>query len=147
MNERTCVDIDECQTDQHNCPHYCHNTNGSYTCSCAPGYEMEPVYGGCMAIQKLSAVVISTDRDIKALIFHSDFTQVNYIILKNNFYSFLNQFSFSSLYKVCSLGSVRRNDQGHCLPRQGGLSIGSPPKESIVSTPKTILMAFAESSR
>ena len=30
-------DINECSTGGHNCSHNCHNTNGSYVCSCPPG--------------------------------------------------------------------------------------------------------------
>ena len=34
-------DIDECNTDFKNCHQkaLCHNTQGSFTCSCKPGYE------------------------------------------------------------------------------------------------------------
>lgn len=32
-------DIDECKTGKHSCEHYCHDTDGSYSCSCKPGYQ------------------------------------------------------------------------------------------------------------
>ena len=36
----TCEDIDECKTRDGACSQYCHNTNGSFTCSCASGYSL-----------------------------------------------------------------------------------------------------------
>ena len=34
MHEVLIADIDECATGTHNCDQQCHNTNGSYECSC-----------------------------------------------------------------------------------------------------------------
>ena len=34
------LDIDECYEDTHNCTQTCTNTNGSYVCSCEPGYRL-----------------------------------------------------------------------------------------------------------
>ena len=34
------TDINECNGD-HNCDHNCDNVNGSYVCSCDPGYELQ----------------------------------------------------------------------------------------------------------
>ncbi len=33
-------DIDECSLDMNNCEHVCTNTNSSFICSCAAGYEL-----------------------------------------------------------------------------------------------------------
>lgn len=33
-------DINECAEGTHQCAHACHNTNGSYTCSCRAGYAL-----------------------------------------------------------------------------------------------------------
>lgn len=46
-SERTCQDIDECETGRntHDCDtrnSYCLNTLGSYECKCKPGYEPDP---------------------------------------------------------------------------------------------------------
>ncbi|GCC19152.1 hypothetical protein chiPu_0020982 [Chiloscyllium punctatum] len=34
------MDIDECATNTSNCEQVCHNTIGSFTCSCLPGYRI-----------------------------------------------------------------------------------------------------------
>ena len=33
-------DINECERYNGTCEHKCHNTNGSYSCSCNPGYGL-----------------------------------------------------------------------------------------------------------
>ena len=35
------VDIDECTLEIDSCEHSCVNTNGSYTCTCNEGYELD----------------------------------------------------------------------------------------------------------
>ncbi|XP_078370612.1 lactadherin-like isoform X1 [Oculina patagonica] len=37
---KTCEDVNECTDNTHSCDHYCHNTNGSYVCSCQFGYTL-----------------------------------------------------------------------------------------------------------
>lgn len=37
---RKCADIDECEHGSHRCSHSCHNTQGSYTCSCPHGLKL-----------------------------------------------------------------------------------------------------------
>ena len=34
------ADVDECATEVDNCEHTCHNSNGSYTCSCRLGFRL-----------------------------------------------------------------------------------------------------------
>ncbi|XP_071802364.1 epidermal growth factor-like protein 7 [Asterias amurensis] len=34
-------DVNECQTDAHGCHHRCKNAEGSYTCSCHPGFTLD----------------------------------------------------------------------------------------------------------
>lgn len=47
------TDVDECQTNNGGCQHECHNSIGSYRCSCHNGYVLEPTEqmncteGGC----------------------------------------------------------------------------------------------------
>ena len=41
-----CVDIDECAVPG-KCSQMCHNTKGSYFCSCAPGYNQTNHKHGC----------------------------------------------------------------------------------------------------
>ena len=33
--------MNECQTDAHGCHHRCKNAEGSYTCSCHPGFTLD----------------------------------------------------------------------------------------------------------
>ena len=35
------ADIDECRTGKHLCDQLCHNTFGSYSCSCIAGYKLD----------------------------------------------------------------------------------------------------------
>ena len=35
------LDINECNEETSGCNQICNNTNGSYTCSCLPGYQLE----------------------------------------------------------------------------------------------------------
>lgn len=42
------VDIDECQEERDNCAQICLNNNGSYTCNCNLGYQLEPDQRSCM---------------------------------------------------------------------------------------------------
>ncbi|CRK94788.1 CLUMA_CG008282, isoform A [Clunio marinus] len=37
---KSCVDIDECEYGSHQCSHSCHNTEGSYRCSCPNGLTL-----------------------------------------------------------------------------------------------------------
>lgn len=34
------IDIDECESGDHNCQHFCTNTEGGFDCSCEVGYEL-----------------------------------------------------------------------------------------------------------
>ena len=35
------ADLDECTMGVHSCSHMCHNTLGSYACSCKEGYQLQ----------------------------------------------------------------------------------------------------------
>jgi hypothetical protein len=37
---KKCVDVDECEDGSHRCSHSCHNTEGSYRCSCPHGLRL-----------------------------------------------------------------------------------------------------------
>lgn len=40
LKSRKCVDIDECEHGSHQCSHSCHNSEGSYKCSCPRGLKL-----------------------------------------------------------------------------------------------------------
>ena len=40
-------DIDECMEEIHDCEQICNNVNGSYTCSCNPGYIIDVDLRSC----------------------------------------------------------------------------------------------------
>ena len=42
------TDIDECSEDNGGCDQLCTNEQGSYTCSCALGYQLEPDNRTCL---------------------------------------------------------------------------------------------------
>ena len=41
LNCYTNADIDECSTNNGGCEHICTNSQGNFTCSCFPGYELD----------------------------------------------------------------------------------------------------------
>ena len=41
------LDIDECATANGNCDQDCHNTNGSYYCTCDSGWRLDPDGHAC----------------------------------------------------------------------------------------------------
>ena len=41
------IDIDECTTANGGCNHACHNTNGSYYCTCREGFFLAEDQKGC----------------------------------------------------------------------------------------------------
>ena len=40
INMNILSDDNECTNDDHSCEHNCHNTDGSYICSCNTGYSL-----------------------------------------------------------------------------------------------------------
>ncbi|XP_036671645.3 uncharacterized protein frac isoform X2 [Drosophila suzukii] len=49
-----CEDIDECQDKNGGCSHRCLNSEGSFKCSCPPGYELESDQKTCVDIDECS---------------------------------------------------------------------------------------------
>ena len=45
-NPKKCVDFDECTHFGHNCTHSCTNFNGTFSCSCAEGFELTDLFSG-----------------------------------------------------------------------------------------------------
>ena len=45
-NPKKCVDFNECESFGHNCTHSCTNLNGTYSCSCAEGFELTDLFSG-----------------------------------------------------------------------------------------------------
>lgn len=48
VNATQCTDYDECALDEHTCDQMCHNTFGSFECSCVPGYTRNNTH--CYAV-------------------------------------------------------------------------------------------------
>ena len=46
----TCIDINECLTDNGGCAHICTDTDGSFECSCRAGYALNDDNAGCSTI-------------------------------------------------------------------------------------------------
>ncbi|EGC35069.1 hypothetical protein DICPUDRAFT_152664 [Dictyostelium purpureum] len=49
-NSDTCEDINECQREISGCSQLCHNTIGSFECSCQPGYTLDVDKKGCAVL-------------------------------------------------------------------------------------------------
>lgn len=56
-------DIDECETEEANCAHGCHNTLGSYVCVCNAAYELGSDGKQCYSQFKSSCLHIVTRVD------------------------------------------------------------------------------------
>ena len=46
-------DIDECNNGTHNCSQICTNTNGSFTCACKNGYQLDTDEVTCNGMYKI----------------------------------------------------------------------------------------------
>lgn len=57
-NRKHCVDIDECQTGQHQCSHICTNLNGTYACSCRQGFKLSDSLSGVCRTEDDDVVVL-----------------------------------------------------------------------------------------
>lgn len=49
-----CVDIDECSNEEYQCSHKCHNTHGSYFCSCPEGLMLSDNRLSCIDFDECS---------------------------------------------------------------------------------------------
>eukprot|EP00920_Eleutheroschizon_duboscqi_P030216 GHVT01073229.1.p1 GENE.GHVT01073229.1~~GHVT01073229.1.p1 ORF type:complete len:902 (-),score=190.11 GHVT01073229.1:381-2942(-) len=47
-----CVDVDECASENGQCAHVCTNTVGSFSCSCRPGFQLDPDHRGCSDVDE-----------------------------------------------------------------------------------------------
>lgn len=45
-----CIDHSECDNGTDSCDQHCHNTNGSYYCTCDDGYKLQPDGNTCQGI-------------------------------------------------------------------------------------------------
>ena len=59
-NPKKCVDFNECTSFGHNCTHSCTNLNGTYSCSCAEGFELTDLFSG----------VCKVGRTVNVFLFH-----------------------------------------------------------------------------
>ena len=49
-------DVNECNGD-HECDHSCANLDGSYTCSCDPGYELQSDHRSCEGVNYVLVLI------------------------------------------------------------------------------------------
>ena len=64
-NSKECVDINECDSFGHNCSQVCVNDEGSYHCTCNPGFEY--VDDRCLALGEPPFVLFSNGPEIRSL--------------------------------------------------------------------------------
>ena len=57
-NRKHCVDVDECQTGNHQCSHICTNLNGTYTCSCRHGFQLSDRHSGVCRAEDDNVIVL-----------------------------------------------------------------------------------------
>lgn len=56
--KKRCQDIDECATRTHTCSHTCNNLNGTYACSCRPGFKLADNLSGVCKAEKEDLILI-----------------------------------------------------------------------------------------
>ena len=57
----TFSDINECLEGSDNCDQVCSNTDGSYTCSCNPGFTLDSNRRTCTAVEPTESTVEPTE--------------------------------------------------------------------------------------
>ncbi|CAH1397949.1 unnamed protein product [Nezara viridula] len=66
-NRKKCIDVDECANGAHQCSHKCTNLNGTYACSCSPGFSLlDTISGVCKADDPKVSVIFSNGEEIKS---------------------------------------------------------------------------------
>ena len=55
------LDIDECALANGGCHHICDNTNGSFSCMCDEGYELDEDGQQCNGVYRLACIVDESD--------------------------------------------------------------------------------------
>ena len=53
------IDVDECSEGSHNCDQFCNNTDGSFTCSCEPGFKLSTDHKSCISMYYIIHLCIS----------------------------------------------------------------------------------------
>ncbi|KAL1419333.1 hypothetical protein MTO96_005416 [Rhipicephalus appendiculatus] len=51
-DERTCIDVNECEDNSHSCDHSCINTWGSYQCICRKGFRLAEDQRACVDVDE-----------------------------------------------------------------------------------------------
>lgn len=68
---KKCIDVDECATGLNRCSHLCTNREGTYECSCRPGFTLlDTMSGVCKADDPKVSIVYSNGEDIEAYQIH-----------------------------------------------------------------------------
>ncbi|XP_066247393.1 very low-density lipoprotein receptor-like isoform X2 [Euwallacea similis] len=76
-DNRTCRDIDECQTEGA-CSQICRNDKGSFKCECLPGYARDPRdHTRCKAVEGHASLLFARRRDIRKIsLDHHEMTSI-----------------------------------------------------------------------
>ncbi|XP_066155596.1 very low-density lipoprotein receptor-like isoform X2 [Euwallacea fornicatus] len=76
-DNRTCRDIDECQTEGA-CSQTCRNDKGSFKCECLPGYARDPRdHTRCKAVEGHASLLFARRRDIRKIsLDHHEMTSI-----------------------------------------------------------------------
>ncbi|XP_053632202.1 vitellogenin receptor isoform X1 [Cherax quadricarinatus] len=78
LNSSNCLDVNECESDESVCDHFCTNNDGSYTCWCGEGYELQTDGVTCNTKKHERAFLLAAvDNGIRLFsLDHSSYTQV-----------------------------------------------------------------------
>ncbi|XP_074605062.1 low-density lipoprotein receptor-related protein 2-like isoform X2 [Brevipalpus obovatus] len=109
-DHRTCHDIDECAT-VGLCSHYCHNTPGSFNCSCAEGYKLTESKK-CKAIDGSSAFLLyMLPNAIRSLQLHDhsehEIVKIDSLSMKGMDYDFRTRTIFWTNVEDGSIESIK----------------------------------------
>ena len=63
------IDVDECSKGSHNCDQICTNTDGSFTCSCEPGFKLSTDRKSCIGMYYIYYTLVYIIHNSIVLIF------------------------------------------------------------------------------
>ncbi|XP_055844737.1 putative vitellogenin receptor isoform X2 [Episyrphus balteatus] len=67
VDQKKCIDIDECVEGPNPCAQLCANTNGGYRCTCYSGFMLTPDKVSCKALDSRYSLFFTTHNEIRSL--------------------------------------------------------------------------------